>query len=263
MITCGAQLGPVWGNPEKGLSKAGRFTRSAVNRGAELVCFPEQFATGWDPCSTEHAEEVGGPVSRGYSAIAHEHGVWIIGSIRERISGTFRNTCLVYRPDGTLETKYAKVHPFSPAGEHRSYTPGDDLALFRVRDLVIGLAICYDLRFPDLFTLYRDAGADAVIVPSAWPAARIGHFTLFIRARACEQQMYVFGINTTGKTPVDLYNGGSLCAGPDGGVVAGAGQGEDLVCTDLLPDCVQAARKAFFIRNDRRDDCYARIRREG
>jgi predicted amidohydrolase len=192
--------------------------------------------------------------------MAREHGIWVIGSVRERNAGLPRNTCLVYRPDGTLETKYAKVHPFSPSGEDRCYAPGDDIALFRVGNLVLGIAICYDLRFPELFTLYRDAGADAVIVPSAWPAERLGHFTLFVRARACEQQIYVFGVNTTGKTPVDTYSGGSLCAGPAGEVVAGAGDGEELVCADLLHDCVQAARRAFCIRGDRRDDCYARIR---
>lgn len=262
MIVCGAQVSPSWGDPEKGLARADSYVKSAARNGAHLVCFPEQFATGWDPSSADHAEEIGGPVSRGYAAIAGEHGVWVVGSIRERGLDLPRNSCIVFGPDGSLETVYAKIHPFSPAGEDRVYAGGDKPALFRVADLTIGVAICYDLRFAPLFQAYRDRGADAILVPSAWPAVRQEHFELFVKARACEQQLYVFGINTTGTTPVDRYEGGSLCAGPEGEVVARAGTGEELLFADLSRSHVQSVRKAFFITGNRRDDSYAGLRRD-
>ena len=86
-------------------------------------------------------------------------------------------------------------------------SPGSDLGIFTLGSLTCGIAICYDLRFPDLFRIYAQKGVQVVFVPAAWPQKRINHWELFITARAAENQMYVAGVNTTGVTPVDTYSG--------------------------------------------------------
>ena len=87
------------------------------------------------------------------------------------------------------------------------FSPGSELGIFTLGPLTCGIAICYDLRFPELFRIYAQKGVQVVFVPAAWPQKRINHWELFITARAAENQMYVVGVNTTGVTPVDTYAG--------------------------------------------------------
>ncbi|MCX6698242.1 MAG: carbon-nitrogen hydrolase family protein, partial [Methanoregula sp.] len=130
------------------------------------------------------------------------------------------------------------------------------LPTFFIDGVKCGMAICYDLRFPALFRIYARRGVHAVFVPSAWPQSRIRHWELFISARAAENQMYVVGINTTGTNPVDRYSGASMTADPYGTIVSRAGDGEDLLLSELDPTLVDRLRHDFPIENDRRDALY-------
>ena len=114
-----------------------------------------------------------------------------------------------------------------------------------------GIAICYDLRFAGLFSRYAANGADCVIVQSAWPAARMRHWDLFIAARAAEFQLYVLGVNTTGVTPVDTYCGGSLLADPTGDIEASAGGEEGIFTAVIDPEAVREARERLPVWKDR------------
>jgi omega-amidase len=98
-----------------------------------------------------------------------------------------------------------------------------------------------------------------MFIPSAWPAARMNHWELFISARACENQMYVTGINTTGTNPVDTYSGGSMTADPTGSVISRVGQAEQLLFCDLDPDVVRTARTSFPVAKDCRKDLYSAL----
>jgi predicted amidohydrolase len=253
---CSAQITGEWENPEKTLKKAGIFVRHAADSGAALVCFPEQFATGWDPCSGAHAEDIDGGIVAAFMQMAKDHHIAILGSLRERGEGLPRNTAIVIGGDGMILAKYAKIHLFSPGGEARGFSPGSELGLFPLGPLRCGIAICYDLRFPELFRLYAKNGVQAVFVPAAWPASRMKHWELFITARACENQMYVTGINTTGKTPVDQYSGGSMTADPHGVVISRANGAEQLLFCDIDPAVVTTARTSFPVAKDCRDDLY-------
>lgn len=126
--------------------------------------------------------------------------------------------------------------PLLTGGEDASFLPGDTLGIFRLGNVRFGIAICYDLRFADLFGAYARAGCAAVIVPAAWPCARLKHWDLFLHARALENQMYVMGINPA----KDSAGGGEYCGGttivdPQGGetVVRAEGAGCSLVCADI------------------------------
>ena len=157
---------------------------------------------------------------------------------------------------GRVGAVFAKCHLFSPAGEDRVYVPGNEISLFPLSGLKCGIAICYDLRFGALFRLYERAGAGAVFVPAAWPAERIQHWILLARARALENRMYIVGINTTGTNVVGNYSGHSIVVDPEGNVVNEAGDGEELLVTELDPEQVIQARRRSKVRQDERSGLY-------
>jgi predicted amidohydrolase len=148
------------------------------------------------------------------------------------------------------------MHLFSFCHEHEANSPGVDLGIFTFDSLTCGIAICYDLRFPELFRLYAQNGVHAVFVPAAWPQSRIRHWELFITARAAENQMYILGVNTTGKTPVDQYAGASMTADPHGTIISCADQAEQLLFSDIDPDEVERTKTTFPIEKDRKDALY-------
>jgi omega-amidase len=253
---CSAQIASVWDDPDKTLEKAALFVRHAAASGAALIGFPEQFATGWDPRSATHTGDRNGTIVTALKEMAKENRIAILGSFRERNTPRPRNTAIVVGSDGRILAGYAKIHLFGPGGEQEGFTPGSELGIFQLGPLRCGIAICYDLRFPELFRLYAKAGVQAIFVPAAWPESRMKHWELFITARACENQLYVTGINTTEKTPVETYAGGSMTVDPHGTVISRATGAEQLLFCDLDPAVVAAARAAFPVAKDCRDDLY-------
>jgi Predicted amidohydrolase len=259
VLICSAQVSPIWEDPEKTITHSELFVRQASEAGAELVCFPEQFATGWDPLSGRHIQDRNGPVVRALRRYAMDYGLAVLGSFREASYPHPRNTCIVFDKLGRELAHYSKCHLFTPGREDQAYSAGDTLGLFELAGARFGIAICYDLRFSPLFSAYARAGAEAVVVPAAWPASRRSHWDLFIRSRAAEHQLYVAGINTAGQTPVDTYRGGSMTADPTGEVIASLGEGEGLLVSDIQPQMVSDARRALPVRKDRRPGLYHRL----
>ena len=246
----------AWEDPEKSLAKAGPLIRNAANGGAGIIIFPEQFATGWDPASRTHIEKIDGFIINSLREFARDAGICVIGSFRERSGPHPRNTAVVIGRDGSLLTSYSKVHLFSPAGEDKAFAAGTELGTFSLGPLKCGVAICYDLRFPELFGAYAARGVQAVFIPAAWPASRIRHWELFISARAAENQMYVAGVNTTGVTPVDSYAGATMVADPHGTIIVRAGDTEQLIFAEMDPEIVDSARSSFPVKKDRRNELY-------
>ena len=246
----------AWDNPEKTLKKAEIFIRHAADCGAKLICFPEQFATGWDPKPKNNIQDIQGSITTTLQNYAKAYRIGIIGSLRERNDPLPKNSAVVINREGRIIAKYAKVHLFSMGDEHKGSSPGTNLGIFTFDSLTCGIAICYDLRFPELFRIYAQKGVHVVFVPSAWPQSRIKHWELFIKARAAENQMYIIGVNTTGKTPVDQYSGASMTADPHGMIISRANDAEQLLFSDLDPGDVEKLRTDFPIENDRRDKLY-------
>jgi omega-amidase len=253
---CSAQLASSWEDPEKTLEKAEGFIAHAATCGAQLICFPEQFATGWDPLSGKNVQACNGSIITRLQASAKMNRIAVIGSLREAASPYPKNTAVAIGNNGRILSTYSKIHLFSPAKEDKHYVPGTDLGIFSLGLLTCGLAICYDLRFPELFRIYAQKGVQIVFVPAAWPASRIRHWELFVQVRAAENQMYVIGVNATGATPVDRYSGSSIAADPHGTIISRANEAEQLLFIDLDPAEVTAARSALPVENDRKEALY-------
>jgi omega-amidase len=259
---CSAQISSIWEEPEKTLEKAGMFIRHAAASGAALICFPEQFATGWDPQPRKNLQEINGNIVSSLQAYAKENRIGILGSFRQVYEPLPKNTAIAIGKDGTILSTYAKVHLFSHGHEDEGNSPGTDLGMFNLESLTCGIAICYDLRFPEIFRLYARNGVQVVFVPSAWPQRRTRHWELFIQARALENQMYIVGVNTTGQTPVESYSGNSMTADPQGTIISRANEAEQLVFTDLDPTVVAATRHQFPVEKDRKDALYLALSRD-
>jgi predicted amidohydrolase len=254
---CCVQIESVPGKPEQNLVRAKKYAMKARERGAHLVIFPEQYPTGWDPHGTDFTDDGSGAICAGWAAVAVAAGVHVLGSYRKKTESMPQNVAAVFAPDGTRIAEYAKIHLFSQGGEDVSFLPGNELALFTIGGVRFGIGICYDLRFADLFCAYARAGCDAVVVPAAWPCARLKHFDLFLHARALENQMFVAGVNTAGGRTSEVNCGGTTVVDPWGETVARAEDaGTALVCADIDLAAVREARSAFPVRADRRDDLY-------
>ncbi|KAF1078176.1 nitrilase-related carbon-nitrogen hydrolase [Methanogenium sp. MK-MG] len=258
--TCCVQAESVPDAPEINLARAREFALEARKQGASLIAFPEQYPTGWDPQGTAFTDDGSGAICRCWSAVAEEAGIHVLGSYRKETDTLPQNVAAVFTPDGRCIAEYAKMHLFSPGGEDAAFLPGAKLSIFTLGGVRFGIAICYDLRFADLFGAYARAGCAAVIVPAAWPCTRLKHWSLFLHARALENQMYVLGINPAKGAAGGAYCGGTTIANPQGETVVRAeGTGSCLVCADIDPAAVRAARAAFPVGADRRDELYSSL----
>jgi predicted amidohydrolase len=234
--------------------------------GHDLVVLPELWAPGgfayrdWEA----RAQPVDGSIGAAMSAAARDAGVMLhAGSIVERPSSGevgldghgLWNTSLVYGPDGGLLAAYRKIHRFGfGAGEPKLMDPGEDIVLVDLPGGVgkAGLSTCYDLRFPELYRRQLDAGATVFIVPAAWPAARVRHWTLLAHARAVEDQCVVIACNTAGTHAGTAMGGHSQVVSASGEALAMAGTTEEVLSVDIDLDAVTTWREQFPVLRDRR-----------
>jgi predicted amidohydrolase len=185
---------------------------------------------------------------------ANGAGVWLhAGSIPERAAdGTLYNTSLVFSPDGELAATYRKIHRFGfDKGEAVLMGAGTELVTVRLPETTIGLATCYDLRFPELFRGLVDAGAQTLVIPAGWPERRRAHWTLLAQARAVENQSYVLACGTGGTHAGVPQAGHSIVVDPWGEVLAEAGAGEEILTVEFDPAKVGATREQFPALKDR------------
>ncbi|MEV5971826.1 carbon-nitrogen family hydrolase [Streptomyces sp. NPDC051921] len=222
---------------------------------AELVVLPELWPMGafaYEAFAAE-SEPLKGATYQAMSAAARDAEVWLhAGSIVEAVSGALYNTSLVFSPDGELAASYRKIHRFGfDKGEAVMMAAGEDLVTVDLPQLTVGVATCYDLRFPELFRGLVDAGAQAFVIPAGWPARRRAHWTLLARARAVENQAYVLACGTAGTHAGVEQAGHSIVVDPWGEVLAEAGPGEEILRVDLDPAKVTTTREQFPALKDR------------
>ncbi|MFF7388736.1 carbon-nitrogen family hydrolase [Streptomyces scabiei] len=224
--------------------------------GADLVVLPELWTTGAFAFESfaSAAEPLEGPTYEAMAKAASDTGVWLhAGSIPERApDGTLYNTSLVFSPSGDLAASYRKIHRFGfDKGEAVLMGAGAELVTLRVPDTTVGIATCYDLRFPELFRGLVDAGAEMFVVSAGWPERRRSHWTLLAQARAVENQAYVLACGTAGTHAGVPQAGHSIVVDPWGEVLAEAGPGEEVLTVDLDPAKVATTREQFPALKDR------------
>jgi deaminated glutathione amidase len=232
----------------------------AVGRGARLVVVPECFAyLGPEEGKVDVAEDLSkpGPILTHCRAVAREHGVeLVLGGFWERAesSGKVRNACIHLRADGSITSVYRKIHLFDvdlPDGtkvcESATVEPGSDAVTADTVLGRLGLSVCYDLRFPELYRRLVDQGATVLAVPAAFTQTTgKDHWHVLLRARAIEQQCYVLAAAQVGHHygPRRSY-GHALIIDPWGTVVAECGDGPGVAVAPLDPNVVDKIRRAL------------------
>lgn len=231
-------------------------TMVAAAAGADLITLPELWVPGY--FAFDHyparAEPLDGDTVAAGCEWARALGTWIhLGSIIEAGAGGLHNTAVLIDPSGAVAHTYRKVHVFGLGSlEAQLLQPGDSVSVAPGPLGAMGATTCYDLRFPELWRRLVDAGAQSVIVPAAWPAARLDHWRLLTAARAVEEQLIVVATNATGTHGGVAAAGHSRVVGPWGEVVAEAGTDEGITWADVDPGGPAQVRARFPVLADRR-----------
>jgi predicted amidohydrolase len=252
------------------LAKADRLTREAAGLGATLIVLPEKWSVLG---SGEHlragAQDLDGPAMRWARAVARELSVDLIaGSIAERVEGQEKlsNTSVHVGPDGEIAAVYRKIHMFDVEidgityRESDSEAPGEEIVTSATSEGVeLGLSVCYDLRFPELYRILALRGARVFTLPSAFTLATTrDHWEALIRARAIEDQAYVVAANQIGTHPPHHRSGGrSMIVDPWGLVLAQAPDREGVIVAELDLDRQEQIRRQLPSLANRRPAAYA------
>ncbi|MGW2615612.1 carbon-nitrogen family hydrolase [Streptomyces sp. NPDC001500] len=249
---------------EEGESVESRRSRAAAlvreqAGAADLVVLPELWTTGAFAYEgfADEAESLDGPTAEAMAKAASDAGVWLhAGSIPERASSdggsALYNTSLVFSPSGELVASYRKIHRFGfDKGEAVLMAAGEDLVTVRLPETTLGIATCYDLRFPELFRGLVDAGAETLVIPAGWPERRRAHWTLLAQARAVENQAFVLACGTAGTHAGVPQAGHSIVVDPWGEVLAEAGRVEEVLTVDFDPAKAAVTREQFPALKDR------------
>jgi predicted amidohydrolase len=256
----------------RNLETADRLTRAAAADGAQLVVLPEKWAVlGTPEDVVAGGEPLDGPALTWASATARELGIDLVaGSIAEREPGAARgfNTSVHVGPDGEVKATYRKIHLFDVEVGGTTYREsehedaGSDVVLSAAGDgTPLGLSVCYDLRFPELYRALATRGARILTVPSAFTLAttRDGHWEVLLRARAIEDQCYVVAANQVGEHVRGIRSGGrSMIVDPWGVVLACAPDTETYVTADLDLDRQQEIRASLPSLASARPEVFSR-----
>lgn len=255
-----AQIDIVLGDAEANLRTVQAAAAQAAEHHADLLVLPELWGSGY---MLERAGELADEINTGLfaatAALARHHRITICGSLLEWDAGTGQayNTATLYDDGGYLRGSYRKVHLIGLMNEGQYLQPGEQLGAFEMPWGKGALAICYDLRFPELFRRYALDGAGVILLPSEWPTPRIEHWRTLIKARAIENQCFVLASNRVGSDRSNTFGGRSAVVDPWGNVLAeGNDTTPDLLVATLDLDVIEQARSFLPVFADRRPDVY-------
>jgi predicted amidohydrolase len=266
------------------LSAAAALVEEAAGAGASLVVLPEYFSVAGGPDHLRrYAEPLMGPTVTWASELARRLAIHLVaGSIPEqppegaRTDGRLFNTSCLIGPTGAIQAVYRKIHLFdvtvegAASQESATVAPGDELVVSTLESLTaavdggsapaIGLSLCYDLRFPELYRILTLAGATVMAVPAAFTAATgPAHWELLLRARAVENQVFVIGADQVGTLPTGMppCYGHSMVVDPWGSILAQrTDPSPGVVLAELDPDVQLKIRSELPVLSNRRPDAY-------
>lgn len=251
------QMDVALGQPKKNLATVRQMTAEAARRGSEVVLFPELWATGYDLGQVDqHATELDEGIFAEVAGLAEEHSIHIVGTLMAVKGDGHSNTAVIFNPRGELAGEYSKVHLFELMDEPQHFVPGQRAPVFDLPWGLSALAICYDLRFPELFGKYAVMGATIVFLPAEWPYPRLMHWQALLRARAIENQFFVVACNRVGQSGDWTFFGHSSVYGPSGDLIVEGGDEEALLTTIIDLDAVDETRQLFNALEDRREEVY-------
>ena len=251
------QLESVKGDIEKNISKIRKLLEESNFSSSDLIILPELWTIGWDCASFNKSSEELQP-SKTYKflqELAMQYNSNIIGgsAVLRKNSENDRNTCLVFNRNGELISSYDKFHLFSHRGQSEgSFLEEGETPVIAKTDIGnIGLSICYDIRFPEMFRLYAFNGADIIVNMAAWPKSFTDEYVTLAKARAIENQIYFVSSCLTGKINETFdFSGNSCVIDYRGKIVSSLNEEEAVLCVDIDIDEMKQYRKQLPILKD-------------
>jgi len=252
-----AQFAVKAGDPRTNWTTVQELTAEAERRGSEIIVLPELWENGY---ALDRAKEVASTLSTGLfaqvAALARNSNIFIFGSMLEKRGVGVYNSTAVFSPRQGVLGAYRKIHLFAPLNEPAYISPGEapltvDLPWGRT-----SFAICYDLRFPELFRRYSSEGTKVLILPAEWPHPRLNHWRTLLQARAIENQMYIIACNRVGESLDTTFCGHSMIVDPWGDILIEAGEDETMLTLKIDTDKVDEVRARLPVLGDRRQGVY-------
>jgi predicted amidohydrolase len=253
---------------QRNLETAERLVRADADDGAELIALPEKWnLLGAGETLRAGAEELDGPTITAARSWARELGVHLVaGSIAEHVPehDKLANTSVLIDPDGEIEAVYRKIHMFDVDVGGVAYResdheqPGAEIVVADAGGVEVGMSVCYDLRFPELYRILAVRGARVLVVPSAFTLhTGKDHWEVLLRARAIENAAFVVAPNQVGEAPPHYHSyGRSAIVDPWGVLIATAPDGEGFVAAELDLGLQDRIREALPALANRRPDAY-------
>lgn len=252
-----AQMQVVLGDPATNLKKTEEWLAEASRRGSDLFVLPELWTTGADWQNVKVLLTGQSVNLQTIGNLAKKYNLWLTGSLLALDEqGCPTNTSVLFNPQGWRVGIYRKIHLFGLREEDQYLAPGHQLPTFETPWGKAGLAIGYDLRFPEMFRTYALADVNLVCIAGAWPRPRLNHWRALLRARAIENQMYVVAVNQVGNDDQEDLCGHSLIIDPWGETIVEAGDTELLLTAAIDIQRVTEVRQRMSVLKDRRPDVY-------
>lgn len=243
------QFSPIWESKEVNMNYIEEKTNS-LDTNTDLLIFPEMTLTGFTMNSKEHSEEIDGKSIKFFIELSRKLKTDIIAGIIENDDSSYYNSLFHFDKQGLIKAVYRKIHPFSLAEEDKFFTSGNDIVISSFKNHKIGLSICYDLRFPELYRLNVKEGAEVMINIANWPVKRIEHWKSLLKTRAIENQSFMVGVNRIGNDPYQTYNGCSAVFSPMGNEIIISENEEKTIYSDLNFKEVKEVREKLGFIND-------------
>jgi omega-amidase len=253
-----AQMQVTPGDNARNIATAQRMVAEAARRKSSLIVFPELFTTGY---VLSRAKDFASELAKGdfaeLSTLATKGNIAITGTVLEKRGLEVANSMPFFAPNGRMLGVYRKMHLFKLFKEDEFLAPGQAPLVLDLPWGTTGLAICYDLRFPELFRRYATKeNATLMVIPAEWPLARIEHWRALLIARAIENQCYVIGCNAAGESDDQVFGGHSMIVDPWGKIVVEAGESPQLISAEIELDTVKEVREKIPALEDLRKDVY-------
>jgi predicted amidohydrolase len=252
-----AQLDFEYGGVDANFLHAEKWIAEAASRGSDMVLLPELWASGYDLENWDrYASPLGDGSFKRISGLASDYGISIGCSLLELKNGKAFNTFVLNSPAGDIWGIYRKIHRFRLLNEEKWLGAGDQLVLANTPWGSIGLSICYDLRFPEMFRPYFLQGARLTLIVAEWPDRRVSHWSKLLQARAIENQMFFAGVNKVGESQGVKLGGCSAIIDPWGAPLTEGDDGECLLTAEIDLSAVEKARRQIPVMRDLQQDIY-------
>lgn len=254
------QLNVTFKAPHANAEAVAARIKTAMQKKPDVIVLPELWSCGFVPTPiAPYVDDDGRATQKFLGSLAAQYHVNIVGGSTPVLDhGKIYNRCYVFNRNGDAIAHYDKTHLFSFGGEDKIFSKGEELMTFSLDGITAGIAICYDLRFPEVFRQLALAGCQMIFLPAAWPLARLNHWLPLLQARAIENQIYLIACNAAGIMPSGKKLAGNSALLNPWGESIRANEAETILYGKYNENELTKIRHYMSIYNDRRPDLYTK-----